>query len=917
MYNEDYKKSTKDGNEAVRNSILFLCVVKFVMFVGKSLLFLRTINLKKSASESQQGGLLILSGVLGSSAYLEAVWVVKLFFKFLEAALDTYWARILLFAIRLSWIANIVEYCLIGFFLLQLVKLRKEGRKYQYFVVCLFCVIALSIFYLAVTEFSVTNPADYSLLHTIIYKIYLGFVPLSLLPGFYFSIKAIKNPETPRILRQQLVTLFKYFLIPHVVLICILSHPILLEHIKASRIDSYIVFTCSDLLSIGMLYFCIRHILKLRFLNVSKHVQAPTSYNFIDDFKEILIRFSKIVKLDELQHVTTQFFERAFRLERGSVELHLCEHGIQATDTRTTDSGDPTVEQLFLGESQLQRELAARIAQSRILIRDEIGFDYFYEEQPYQKALLDFMNTLSTDIFLPIYERSVLVGYIIVRAGARPAQLYSNIERDEMCVFAAYLGAIINLLQHRNLMTMIRNEKELKDELFLKQQEINHYKESIRSILKDTHRQVGMIFVKGRTLVWGNETIREMLQITSATAKHPIYTPQLFQLARDVRHYNSERSVTHVGPHKVPIVFQGIPVGDSGGVVILASYPDAAERFTIPFDALKDVSSWEYALYLETTRSGQLIHQLIPGGGEVLFNFKIDLLKIALSKQGALLELPEEDVGTLVELIHTISLRETLHTLVVSHQEVAHEFGMELFGMEPLVAPPNAQPCLFERLHERGTLHIEHVDRLSIDTQDRLAEFLTTGLYQPLRSKRFMRSVVRVICSTQANLPLLVDQKRFSRDLFEALRDHGLSFPSLVSLPRHTLKELVTSIAVHSGNQKAVRNLAHMSDRDTQTLIAQAPSSLQSLKQTVEHTLVDRSVRTKVRQAISLESLDEDMTPELADAIRQGKEALRSKKLMALLWRSFKNQAKIAMLLNVNRSSINRRLREFQIIREQ
>ena len=54
-----------------------------------------------------------------------------------------------------------------------------------------------------------------------------------------------------------------------------------------------------------------------------------------------------------------------------------------------------------------------------------------------------------------------------------------------MLVFASYLSNIINLLQNRNLEMLIQQEKELKEELYSKHQEINQYKESIRSFLRN------------------------------------------------------------------------------------------------------------------------------------------------------------------------------------------------------------------------------------------------------------------------------------------------------------------------------------------------------------------------------------------------------------------------------------------------
>ena len=69
--------------------------------------------------------------------------------------------------------------------------------------------------------------------------------------------------------------------------------------------------------------------------------------------------------------------------------------------------------------------------------------------------------------------------------------------------------------------------------------------------------------------------------------------------------------------------------------------------------------------------------------------------------------------------------------------------------------------------------------------------------------------------------------------------------------------------------------------------------------------------------------IQEDMTfdpaygmsdPELMEAARLGKHALKDPKVMGALWSKFKNQNKIAALLGVNRSSVNRRCKEYNLI---
>ena len=53
--------------------------------------------------------------------------------------------------------------------------------------------------------------------------------------------------------------------------------------------------------------------------------------------------------------------------------------------------------------------------------------------------------------------------------------------------------------------------------------------------------------------------------------------------------------------------------------------------------------------------------------------------------------------------------------------------------------------------------------------------------------------------------------------------------------------------------------------------------------------------------------------PDIAQAVRLGKKALQDPQSMAILWNKFRNQNKIATLLGVNRSSVNRRCQEYNL----
>jgi hypothetical protein len=53
---------------------------------------------------------------------------------------------------------------------------------------------------------------------------------------------------------------------------------------------------------------------------------------------------------------------------------------------------------------------------------------------------------------------------------------------------------------------------------------------------------------------------------------------------------------------------------------------------------------------------------------------------------------------------------------------------------------------------------------------------------------------------------------------------------------------------------------------------------------------------------------------ELVAAARLGKKALQDERVMVMLWNKFQNQNKISVFLGVNRSSVNRRCKEYNLL---
>jgi len=318
-------------------------------------------------------------------------------------------------------------------------------------------------------------------------------------------------------------------------------------------------------------------------------------------------------------------------------------------------------------------------------------------------------------------------------------------------------------------------------------------------------------------------------------------------------------------------------------------------------------------LYLQTTKSGQLINQLLPGAGETILNFKIALLKTALSNKAILLDAPEKDLLPTVELLHHISLRETLHILDLEHVTDATTVAIKLFGINSIFSnKTQKKPPLLEILDKTGTLFIKQIDRLDFECQNYLAEFIRYGLYRKFKSEQRFASNVHIICSSDQNLFQLVEQEKFSKILFQELKHTTLIMPSLLTLPVEELDMLAEGFSQQSTTTKTFENLLGLTNRDKYKLAYKRPKSLQELKIKVKQIIIEKSKKHDIYEETYFDSAHETTDPELIEAARLGKQALKNQHIIAMLWKKFdKNQSEIATFLGVNRSSVHRRLKKY------
>jgi transcriptional regulator with PAS, ATPase and Fis domain len=741
---------------------------------------------------------------------------------------------------------------------------------------------------------------------------------LILIPYAVFEGIVILNTKSmPKILTQQVKACINFFLIPHFIANFWQTYPFNQQTFHPEALVLSEIF-----LLLAIFYFA-KTIIGLRFLNLHSHVHDTREFNFIYDFKTMLEDLGQVTNITEIKILSQQFFNKAFHIDPQKIHLgiitiyHPNEKDFSPRKISTLQSRIET----FLSQENFAEytDESGTTGPIQILIYDEIAYTHFHEPTDFTQRLLTFLHDIDADVFLPMYDQDRIIGYIIINKNKSRKELYTNIERDEMIVFSTYAAKIVNLLQNRNLNELLKERKEILEELYTKHQEITKYKESVQSFLKiNKGNSIGIILYKNKTFSFANEDANKILGVNPNTEKGAPAVKILTSLASKIESYKAPQLQFAKNIHNKRFVISGIPHPDNNSVIITLYYPELSDVIEELIDRIKDPSDWDYLLYLETTESGQLINNLIPGNSELLINFKIELLKVALTKKALLINVPENDVISMVELIHHISLKENLHILNLQTPITTQETGITLFGINPLFAisahNEMLKDPLLEKLNKKGTLFIKNIHFLDLESQINLANFIRYGFYKVLKSERKMFGDVRIICSTNQNLEDLAKQGLFSELLLRELQNTSLNLPTLLTLPANEIETLIqgfTEQALNSNN--ATNKLLAFSDKDREHLIAQRPVSLHDLKESIRDLLLMKSKKTDLYEETTFDAAYNISDPKLAEAVRLGKYALKDPMIMAMLWNKFQNQNKIATFLGVNRSSVHRRCKDYGI----
>ena len=290
--------------------------------------------------------------------------------------------------------------------------------------------------------------------------------------------------------------------------------------------------------------------------------------------------------------------------------------------------------------------------------------------------------------------------------------------------------------------------------------EANFSKESMRSFLhSEEERETGVLTYRSRCFSFANQASKELIKNDpNLEREHPV-SKALRTIAEQAQSYRVAQKTTVVDSRGQELVLSASPNLDRSSIVITVCRPGISDMVKNEIRDLKDPSDWDYLLYLQTTKPGIIINQMIPGKGRTLLNFKIQLLKASLSKKAILLDMPDEDMQMTVEALHHVSMRQVIHPIELTKRCDGLDNAIKLFGLSPAFGSGEMEMPLLQKLDKIGTLFIKNVELLEKDAQQGLAEFIQYGSFSVLRSSQKIASNVRVVCSSSQDLQQLVHKR--------------------------------------------------------------------------------------------------------------------------------------------------------------
>ena len=229
-------------------------------------------------------------------------------------------------------------------------------------------------------------------------------------------------------------------------------------------------------------------------------------------------------------------------------------------------------------------------------------------------------------------------------------------------------------------------------------------------------------------------------------------------------------------------------------------------------------------------------------------------------------------------------------------------FGVELNGLIKHTG-------FFEKAN-KGTLYIDEVGEMPIQTQIKILRVLTDQSFTRMGGDKIINIETRIIASSTKDLLLAIENNEFRKDLYHRLNVVELNLPRLVDR-LEDLDELIDYFTKNFCKENGVSNKNIISKIKDKYLHYDWPGNIRELKNNIERELIigekhDLSNNNDLNSAFDQKNV-------ISMPIKNAREAFEKNYLSSQLKRFNGNISKTASFIGMERSALHRKLKQLKI----
>ncbi|MEW4466989.1 sigma-54 dependent transcriptional regulator [Parasphingorhabdus sp. JC815] len=266
-------------------------------------------------------------------------------------------------------------------------------------------------------------------------------------------------------------------------------------------------------------------------------------------------------------------------------------------------------------------------------------------------------------------------------------------------------------------------------------------------------------------------------------------------------------------------------------------------------------------------------------------------------------------------LMHSWSTRAKAPFVTISAARLSPEsVEEELFGTE--INGAVGKIGLLEEAHG-GTLFIDEVADMPLDTQGKILRVLTEQSFVRLGGTQRVKVDVRVVSATSRNLDEEIAEKRFREDLFYRLNVVPVELP-----PLHQRREDIPVLVEHYSARFAADQRLNAPEISAEAMAAlQAcdwPGNVRQLRNVIERTIIlaPKDGFSKIEMDMlppeilgNDDDLDQGVASLMGSPLREARESFEREYLRVQIRRFSGNISKTANFIGMERSALHRKLK--------